>query len=75
MCSLSGPQRDFEENVFGLKLSLSARVAVDVGSPRRGRLLADIYQKQTIGFVWFSIKKAQEVFGPAERAEPLELYL
>ena len=33
-CSLLEPQKDFEEYVFGLKLSFSARVAVDVGFPR-----------------------------------------
>ena len=34
MCSLFEPQKDFEKGVFGQKLSLSARVVVDVGFPR-----------------------------------------
>ena len=34
MCSVFEPQKGFEEGVFGQKLSLSARVAVDVGFPR-----------------------------------------
>ena len=33
-CSIFEPQKDFEEDVIGQKLSLSARVAVDVGRPR-----------------------------------------